>query len=101
MVRKSYVSQKKVHNGSLYRSEWIDFFNSLGLCIQSLSYRVYTKREPMIRLTGSNIAFVRSYLRLHQAAGQVDIFIFLVKFSIYANKFCDAGQVHILTYFEA
>ena len=57
----------------------------------------------MIRLAGSNIALVRSYLRLPQAAGQVNSLIFLVKMivSIYANKFCDAGQVHILTYFEA
>ena len=39
-----------------------------------------------------------------QAVGQVKILIFLVKFNffpIYANNFCDAGQVPILRYFEA
>ena len=53
---------------------------------------------------GSKIALVRSYLRVHQAAGQVKILIFLVKitcFPLYANKYCDAGQVPILRYFEA
>ena len=53
---------------------------------------------------GSKIALVRSYLRVPQAAGQVKILIFLVKitfFPLYANKFCDAGQVPILRYFEA
>ena len=40
------------------------------------------------------------YLRVPQAAGQVKILIFLV-FSIYANNFCDAGQVTILRYFDA
>ena len=53
---------------------------------------------------GSKIALVRSYLRVPQAAGQVKISIFLVKiklFPIYANNFCDAGQVPILRYFEA
>ena len=53
---------------------------------------------------GSKIALVPSYLRVPQAAGQVKILLFLVKiksFPIYANNFCDAGQVHILKYFEA
>ena len=53
---------------------------------------------------GSKIALVGSYLRVPQAAGQVEILILLVKincFPIYANKFCDAGQVPILRYFEA
>ena len=53
---------------------------------------------------GSKIALVRSYLRVPQAAGQVKILLFLVKlnfFPIYANNLCDAGQVHILRYFEA
>ena len=53
---------------------------------------------------GSKIALVRSYLRVPQAAGQVKILIFLVKiksFPIYANNFCDAGQVPIFRYFEA
>ena len=53
---------------------------------------------------GSKIALVRSYLRVPQAAGQVKILLFLVKiknFPIYANNFCDAGQVPILRYFEA
>ena len=39
-----------------------------------------------------------------QAAGQVKTLIFLVKikfFPIYANIFCDAGQMPILRYFEA
>ena len=45
-----------------------------------------------------------SYLRVPQSAGQVKILIFLEKitfFPFYANKFCDAGQVPILRYFEA
>ena len=53
---------------------------------------------------GSKIALVRSYLRVPQAAGQVKILIFQVKiifFPLYANKFCDAGQVPILRYFKA
>ena len=53
---------------------------------------------------GSKIALVRSYLRVPKAAGRVKILIFLVKikfFPIYANNFCDAGQVPILRYFEA
>ena len=53
---------------------------------------------------GSKIALVRSYLRVPQAAGQVEYLIFLVKinfFPIYANNFCDAGQVPILRSFEA
>ena len=53
---------------------------------------------------GSKIALVRSYLRVPRAAGQVKIMIFLVKinfFPIYANSFCDAGQVHLFRYFEA
>ena len=52
----------------------------------------------------SEIALVRSYLQVPQAAGQVKILIFLVKinfFPIYANNFCDAGQVPILRYFKA
>ena len=53
---------------------------------------------------GSKIALVRSYLRVPQAAGQVKILLFLVKIKknpIYANIFCDAGQVPIFRYFEA
>ena len=53
---------------------------------------------------GSKIAIVRSYLRVTQVAGQVIILIFLVKikfFPIYANRFCDAGQVPIFRYFKA
>ena len=46
------------------------------------------------------MALIRSYLRvLYQAAGQVEILIFLVKidfFPMYANIFCDAGQAQIL-----
>ena len=51
-----------------------------------------------VLVQGSKIALVRSYLRVPQAAGQVKILIFLVKiklFPIYANIFCDAGQVPI------
>ena len=39
-----------------------------------------------------------------QPAGQVKILKFLVKikfFPIYANSFCDAGQLPIFRYFEA
>ena len=53
---------------------------------------------------GSKIALVRSYLWVPQAAGQVKILIFPLKikfFPMYANIFCDAGQVPILRYFEA
>ena len=47
-------------------------------------------------LQGSKIALVRSYLQVPQAAGQVKILTFLVIFSpMYANIFCDAGQVPI------
>ena len=52
---------------------------------------------------GSKIALVRSFLRVPQAEGQVKILIFQVKikfFPIYANSFCDAGQVLIFRYFE-
>ena len=55
-------------------------------------------------MQGSKITLVRSYLRVPQAAGQVEISIFLMKiniFPIYANKFCDAGQVPILRNFAA
>ena len=41
--------------------------------------------------------------RVHQAAGQVKMLIFLVKiiiFPMYTTIFCDAGQVPILRYFE-
>ena len=58
----------------------------------------------LFHIQGSKIALVRSYLRVPQAAGQVEISILLVKincFPIYANHFCDAGQVPILRYFEA
>ena len=58
--------------------------------------------KPCIQ--GSKIALVRSYLRVPQAAGQVEILIVLVKnyfFLIYVNNFCDAGQVPIFRYFEA
>ena len=54
-------------------------------------------------MQGSKIALVRSYLLVSQAAGQVKILIFLVKiknFPMYANIFCDAGQVPISRYFE-
>ena len=53
---------------------------------------------------GSKIPLVRSYLRVAQAAGQVKILVFIVKikfFPMYANIFCEAGQVPILRYFEA
>ena len=56
-------------------------------------------QEEML-FQGSKIALVRSYLRVPQAAGQVQILIFLVKFiffthMVYANNFFDAGQVPI------
>ena len=60
--------------------------------------------EASTSTQGSKIVLVRSYLRVSQAAGQVKILLFLVKFKfppIYANNFCDAGQVPILRYFEA
>ena len=44
---------------------------------------------------GSKIALVRSYLRFPKAAGQVKIFIFLLKIkflSIYANIFVMQGK---------
>ena len=47
---------------------------------------------------GSKIALVRSYVRVPQVAGQVKILIFLVRinvFPMFANMFCDAGQVPI------
>ena len=52
---------------------------------------------------GSKIALARSYLRVPQAAGQVENLIILVKliFShVCQYLFCDAGQVPILRYFE-
>ena len=55
------------------------------------------------KVQGSKIALVCSYLRVPQAAGQVKILIFLVKIKkipMYANIFCDAGQVPILRNFE-
>ena len=65
---------------------------------------VYWRKFFFKTSQGSKIALVRSYLRVPQSAGQVKIVIFLVKiicFPIYANTFCDAGQVPILRYFEA
>ena len=47
------------------------------------------------RVQGSKIALVRSYLRVPQAAGQVKIFIFLVKIKIspiYANILVMQGK---------
>ena len=61
-------------------------------------------KSKCVPVQGSKIALVRSYLRVPQAAGQVKILIFLVKikfFPMYANIFCDAGQVPSLRYFEA
>ena len=55
------------------------------------------------KVQGSKIALVRSYLRVPQAAGQVNIMRFLVniKFSPYIPiLLCDAGQVPIFRYFE-
>ena len=53
---------------------------------------------------GSKNPLVRSYLRVPQAAGQVQFWIISnVNYilSIYVNNFCDAGQVPILRYFKA
>ena len=36
-----------------------------------------------VNVQGSKIALVRSYLRVHQAAGQVTILIFLVKITFF------------------
>ena len=56
-------------------------------------------------MQGLKIAFLCSYLQVSHAAGQVKDLIFLMKTTffpyIYDNNFCDAGQVHILRYFEA
>ena len=55
-------------------------------------------------LQGSKKALVHLHLRVPQAVGQVKILIFLVKikfFQLYANNFCDAGQVPIFKYFDA
>ena len=60
--------------------------------------------DSTIKRHGSKIALVRSYLRVPQAAGQVEILIFLVNIKIFpicATNFCDAGQVAIIRYFEA
>ena len=46
-------------------------------------------------LQGSKIALVRTYLRVPQAAGQVEFFIFLVKinlFPMYTNIFAMQGK---------
>ena len=71
---------------------WLHHFSKMGAYIF-----VYL-------VQGSKIALVRSYLRVPQAAGQVKILIFQVIinfFPIYANSFCDAGQVPIFRYFES
>ena len=68
------------------------------------SYRLLYQLTKVNIAQGSKIVLVRSYLRVPQTAGQVKILLFLVKFKfppIYANNFCDAGQVPILRYFEA
>ena len=73
-----------------------------GPCVHHAKfYKNRTSNKKFMQ--GSKIALVRSYLRVPQAAGQVENLIFLVKinfFPIYANNFCDAGQVPILRYFE-
>ena len=75
----------------------------IAMCVDlSISF-IMCFVTQMNHLQGSKIALVRSYLRVLQAAGQVKILIFLVKitfFPLYASKFCDAGQVPILRYFE-
>ena len=73
----------------------------IEFCIQSFSSLLLIHSR---KVQGSKKALVRSYLRVPQAAGQVKILIFLVKFKfspIYANNFCDAGQVPTSRYFEA
>ena len=53
-------------------------------------------------LLGWKIALVRLYLRVPQAAGQVEILIFLVKIKLFplcANNFCDAGQRYFKAWF--
>ena len=79
----------------------LGLYSSLLLLVYELAILFVRLRD---QFQGSKIALVRSYLRVLQAAGQVKILIFLVKitfFPLYANKFCDAGQVPILRYFEA
>ena len=56
----------------------------------------------------SSIAIIlmgkRELIALPQAAGQVKILIFQLKlkfFLMYANMFCDAGQMPILRHFKA
>ena len=71
-----------------------------------LKIMIKTYRDLDIPLVNAGLKFalVCSYLQVSQAAGQVKTLIFLVKiifFPIYANNFCDAGQVPILRYFEA
>ena len=77
---------------------------TLILPIKSLVSKLAIPHAGINRLIqGSKIALVRSYLRVPQGTGQVNILIFLVKitfFPLYANNFCDAGQLPILRYFE-
>ena len=78
-------------------------YNPYTSLVSTGSYQGPSARKS-VPAQGSKIALVRSYLRVSQVAGQVIILIFLVKikfFPIYANRFCDAGQVPIFRYFEA
>ena len=61
---------------------------------------------PLVRSYLRAVTYIlyRSLLRVPKVEGQVKILIFLVKFNffpVYANNFCDAGQVPNLRYFEA
>ena len=70
---------------------------------QSYVILFFYSDEIYLAFQGSKIALVRLILRVPQAAEQVKILIFQVKikfFPIYANSFCDAGQVLIFRYFE-
>ena len=62
-----------------------------------------TSSLERLSLQGSKIVLVCSYLRVSQAAGQVNILIFLLKIkcSPCMPINCDAGQVPIFRYFEA
>ena len=97
-----------------FQKQWLFTTVSLSSYELSLSRLIFEKfhcspifsekQQQAVQAHGSKIALVRLYLRVPQAAGQVKILIFLVKikfFPIYANIFCDAGQVPIFRNFEA
>ena len=93
MTRDPHTSVKVVHTQ-------VDIFNNKSNQPVKFKYLVHICEHEQ----GSKIALIRSYLRVPQAAGQVEILLFLMKinmFPTYANNFCDAGQVPTLRNFEA